>query len=297
MKCLRNNGTLIGAFAIFAPIAAAMGQDTTAAADTATVNRATHDSVQLGTSPDSVSGVQNPQGYRGMERPVHVFPPDSSGKPDRTAGQVEDKVTGTSEDSAWNDTTGVTQNPAGYRGMERPSGTENARADTSAVTNQKTQKSSEGTLDKKTADQKKAANKKSTEKKTATKADTTVSANDGKAAAAAGDSIQRDSTKWGTKTNRNPEVQNPPGYRGMERPVNVFPADSGKSRDTSAGAVEDRVTGTYEDSAWKDTTGAAQNPAGYRGMERPETLDSAANKGTTRSPADSGQQGEVPRSE
>ena len=227
MKCLSTRGALMGAFAVLAPLAIARGQDTTASNDT---------------SSQQASDVQNPQGYRGMERPVNVFPPDSSGKPDRTAGQVEDKVTGTYEDSAWNDSTGATQNPAGYRGMERPTGIEKARTDTGAVTDQKAPKSSEGTLNKKTADQKKAANKKSTKK-----ADTTVSANVGKAAAAAGDSIQQDSTQWGRQTDRNPKVQNPPGYRGMERPTNVFPPDSGEARNTDSGAVEavsDSSTGT-----------------------------------------------------
>jgi hypothetical protein len=64
------------------------------------------------------------------------------------------------------------------------------------------------------------------------------------------------------------QVQNPPGYRGMERPANVFPADSA-AQDTAAGAVEDRVTGTYDDSTRQDTAQGRQNPAGYRGMERP----------------------------
>lgn len=270
MKCLSTRGALIGAFAVLAPLAIARGQDTTASTDT---------------SSQQTSDVQNPQGYRGMERPVNVFPPDSSGKPDRTSGQVEDKVTGTYEDSAWNDSTGATQNPAGYRGMERPTGTEKARTDTGAVTDQKAPKSSEGTLNKKTADQKKAANKESTKKKTATKADTTVSANVGKAAAAAGDSIQQDSTQWGRQTDRNPEVQNPPGYRGMERPTNVFPPDSGEARNTNSGAVEDRVTGTFDDTTWQDTTGAAQNPSGYRGMGRART-DTAASDSSTGTPAE-----------
>jgi hypothetical protein len=64
------------------------------------------------------------------------------------------------------------------------------------------------------------------------------------------------------------QVQNPPGYRGMERPANVLPPDSA-TQDTAAGAVEDRVTGTYDDSTWQDTAQGRQNPAGYRGMERP----------------------------
>jgi hypothetical protein len=36
---------------------------------------------------------------------------------------------------------------------------------------------------------------------------------------AAGDSMGTDSTKWGYPVNRNPDAQNPPGYRGMERPA------------------------------------------------------------------------------
>jgi len=88
------------------------------------------------------------------------------------------------------------------------------------------------------------------------------------------DTTARDSSLWGYKTDHDPNVKNPPGYRGMERPVNVFPADS--TQDPSAGRVEDKVTGTYEDSTWRDSTGQRQNPAGYRGMERPAGLDSAS---------------------
>jgi hypothetical protein len=63
-------------------------------------------------------------------------------------------------------------------------------------------------------------------------------------------------------------VQNPPGYRGLERDTTMFPDSGGPPAD--AGAVEDRATGTYDDSTWQDTTGAEQNPAGYRGMGRLE---------------------------
>ena len=67
-------------------------------------------------------------------------------------------------------------------------------------------------------------------------------------------------------------VQNPPGYRGMERDTTIFPPDT-SSGQQDAGRVEGRTTGTYSDSAWQDTTGAAQNPPGYRGMERPSGMD------------------------
>jgi hypothetical protein len=55
-------------------------------------------------------------------------------------------------------------------------------------------------------------------------------------------------------------VQNPPGYRGMERDTTVFP-DSG-SPPADAGAVEDQATGTYDDSASQDTTGADTTSVG-----------------------------------
>lgn len=74
-------------------------------------------------------------------------------------------------------------------------------------------------------------------------------------------------------------VQNPPGYRGMERDTTMFPPDEGPP--AKAGQVEDRATGTYDDSTWNDTTGVEQNPAGYRGMERPVGGDSAAGHDTT----------------
>jgi hypothetical protein len=73
-------------------------------------------------------------------------------------------------------------------------------------------------------------------------------------------------------------VQNPPGYRGMERDTTMFPAEAGDS--ATPGQAEDRATGTYDDSTWQDTTGAEQNPAGYRGMER-VSGDSAGAHDTT----------------
>lgn len=72
-------------------------------------------------------------------------------------------------------------------------------------------------------------------------------------------------------------VQNPPGYRGMERDTTMFPDSGGPP--ASPSAVEDQATGTYDDSTWQDTTGADQNPAGYRGMER--SPDSAGAADTT----------------
>jgi hypothetical protein len=106
----------------------AMAQDTTetggapmdtaappaGAIDTAGVDSAVADTSD--TSATDTSGVQNPPGYRGMERDTTMFP--DSGGPPAEAGQVEDQTTGTYDDSTWQDTTGAEQNPAGYRGME-----------------------------------------------------------------------------------------------------------------------------------------------------------------------------------
>jgi hypothetical protein len=55
-------------------------------------------------------------------------------------------------------------------------------------------------------------------------------------------------------------VENPPGYRGMERDTTTFP-DSG-SPPADAGTVEDQATGTYDDSASQETTGADTTSVG-----------------------------------
>jgi hypothetical protein len=55
-------------------------------------------------------------------------------------------------------------------------------------------------------------------------------------------------------------VENPPGYRGMERDTTSFP-DSG-SPPADAGTVEDQATGTYDDSASQETTGADTTSVG-----------------------------------
>lgn len=89
-----------------------------------------------------------------------------------------------------------------------------------------------------------------------------------------GDTAGQDTTRWGYQTDTT-GVQNPPGYRGMERDTTLFPPDTTQDT-TERAAVEDRVTGTYEDTAWQDTTGARQNPPGYRGMERPVGEDTGA---------------------
>jgi hypothetical protein len=67
-------------------------------------------------------------------------------------------------------------------------------------------------------------------------------------------------------------VQNPPGYRGMERDTTMFPPQGGDS--ASPGRIKGEATGTYEDSASRDTSDAGEND-GYR-AERPAAADSAA---------------------
>jgi hypothetical protein len=74
-----------------------------------------------------------------------------------------------------------------------------------------------------------------------------------------------DSTKWGHAVNRNPQDQNPPGYRGMERPANL-PSGSGTA-DSSAPA--DATSRTNQRRRQDSLGGQNQNPPGYRGMERP----------------------------
>jgi hypothetical protein len=85
------------------------------------------------------------------------------------------------------------------------------------------------------------------------------------------DTTRQDSTKWGYKANHHPDVQNPAGYRGMERPVNVFPPDSSKS---DSGAPAD-ATSRVNQMKRQDSVSQAgqQNPPGYRGMERPVDTD------------------------
>jgi hypothetical protein len=93
-----------------ADTSAQMDRDTSAANDTSAVRDST----------DS-SGVENPPGYRGMERDTTMFPPDSgqSQAPDQGASQTTD----TSEDSAADTTEGN-----GYR-SERPAAADSAAHD------------------------------------------------------------------------------------------------------------------------------------------------------------------------
>ena len=56
------------------------------------------------------SGVQNPPGYRGMERDTTMFP--DSGSPPADAGAVEDQATGTDTASV-GDTEPMSETPAG----------------------------------------------------------------------------------------------------------------------------------------------------------------------------------------
>jgi hypothetical protein len=67
-------------------------------------------------------------------------------------------------------------------------------------------------------------------------------------------------------------VQNPPGYRGMERDTTMFPPEEGAQQ--APQEAEDQTTGTYEDTAAGDTSGARENDA-YR-EERPAAADTAA---------------------
>lgn len=73
-------------------------------------------------------------------------------------------------------------------------------------------------------------------------------------------------------------VQNPPGYRGMERDTTVFPPKD--EAQATPGEVEDQTTGTYEDTASQDTSGAAESGDGYR-EARPAAADSISGHDST----------------
>ena len=109
-------------------------------------------------------------------------------------------------------------------------------------------------------------------------------------AQAKADSQAKPDSMWGYTVDTT-AAQNPQGYRGMERPSNVVPADSEVSgRERSPEAVEGRVTGAYSDSSWQDTSATRQNPPGYRGMERPVGQDTS--NGAAAGDADSTRVGE-----
>jgi hypothetical protein len=95
-----------------------------------------------------------------------------------------------------------------------------------------------------------------------------------------------DTTVTGTDTSTTRDttdtsgVQNPPGYRGMERDTTIFP-DSGGTPATPSQA-EDQTTGTYEDSAWQDkpagdTTAGAKDTTSV-GDTEPAVEDSATSR-------------------
>jgi hypothetical protein len=73
---------------------------------------------------------------------------------------------------------------------------------------------------------------------------------------ASADSMRSDSTKWGYRVNRNPREQNPPGYRGMERPAGLN-GDSAAMDTSSAGATYRSDTTRDAGSMSRSDTGAA----------------------------------------
>jgi hypothetical protein len=101
--------------------------------------------------------------------------------------------------------------------------------------------------------------------------------------AARNDTSGGDSTKWGYEVNRSDRAQNPPGYRGMERPASL--GDS-----TSADSLADATTRTSQMQRQDTVTDTDQNPPGYRGMERPVGSDSSMQSSDTNSAAAATQQ-------
>jgi hypothetical protein len=218
-------------------------QDTTQTA--ARAESTSSDSTKWGYSVERQPDEQNPQGYRGMERPSSL---SDSG----SVGDTLNPADATSRVNQMERQDSVKQpgeNPPGYRGMERPAGLDSA-----------TKQSSD------TGKTSRAAHNAHTDKQAA------KSRNKSKKAAAR-DSSAQDSTKWGYKVDRKPETQNPAGYRGMERPSNVFPPDSARSDSGAPADATSRVNQMEREDSLQQNT--HQNPPGYRGMERPAALDSA----------------------
>jgi hypothetical protein len=100
---------------LFAATGSALAQDTTemggapmdttaAAQDTGVTDTSALDTSAVRDTTDT-SGVENPPGYRGMERDTTIFPPDS-GTPSQTPEEVESQTTGTYSDTSSQDTTG-----------------------------------------------------------------------------------------------------------------------------------------------------------------------------------------------
>jgi len=77
------------------------------------------------------------------------------------------------------------------------------------------------------------------------------------------------------KVDSSSKNQNPPGYRGMERPANALPADSGSGAKADTTAPADATSRINQRARQDSSSGTGQNPPGYRGMERPAGLDTA----------------------
>jgi hypothetical protein len=104
------------------------------------------------------------------------------------------------------------QNPPGYRGMERPAGLDSAAATAQDSTGGKAHAGKKSGM----------KHKHSTKTKNAA----------GMKQQTGMDSTGQDSTKWGYKVDKSPKHQNPPGYRGMERPAGL---DSAARQDSAGG--------------------------------------------------------------
>lgn len=234
---------------IYAQETATTQQDT---ARNAAIRDSTSDSTKWGYTAEHNPNQQNPPGYRGMERPAQLS--DSAGVSDSSAtadatSRVKQMQRQDSMDSAG-------QNPPGYRGMEQPVGAVSAKAQ------QKDSSAAKPAAKKSGAGNKHAAPKNQSRKQ------------------AGSETTSQDSTKWGYQVDRQAQVQNPTGYRGMERPVNVFPPDSAQRDSATPADATSRVSQLEHQDSMPNRE--QQNPPGYRGMERPSGLDSAQDRERTR---------------
>jgi hypothetical protein len=140
---------MVGALAAIAPLKAAGAQDTTTVRDTLSTQQARsdttgQDSAGAGYATDTTSAVQNPPGYRGMERDTTMFPPQD----DTTSADATSRTSQRSRQDSLGE--GADQNPPGYRGMERPAGLDSAAqgGDTSSAKKSTTKKHGKATTKK-----------------------------------------------------------------------------------------------------------------------------------------------------
>lgn len=117
----------IGSLALVIAIPAAQAQETTAKRDSIRDTAQVDGYRAMERSSDQDSAAQNPPGYRGMERPVNVFPPDTALADSSASADATSRI---DQMQRQDPAESRNQNPPGYRGMERPAALDSASSDT-----------------------------------------------------------------------------------------------------------------------------------------------------------------------